>query len=1073
MNYTTNHSKTGKPRSRFLRKASMAAVFLCCLNVFVSEVSGICHAAETRVQAGDDRTVTGIITDQQGEPIIGASVMLEGTGTGTISDIDGAFTLNAPESGRLIISYLGFQDLYVNLTSKSDYRLVMQENAVMLDDVVVVGYGVQKKESVVGAISQVQGETLVDAGVSNITNAIAGKLSGVTTLQTSGQPGENDAEIIIRGVSSFSNSSPLVLVDGVERDFSSIDPNEVANISVLKDASATAVFGAKGANGVIIVTTKSGYEGKPKMDFSYSSGFAMPINVPEHVDAYTTMSLMNVAKMNDQQFNSITSQAVLDEYRNPSTRLNSLRYPDVDWFKEMTKDFASTINANFNIQGGTKFVKYFASVGYSHEGSIFKAFNDGKVDSSYKYDRVNFRTNVDFNVTSSTLVSFKLGGNVGIKNKPQSSDGDEGMWKYIFGSSSAKYPMYYPSWVLEEVPDLDYPEDSGDRLISEADQTTGNPYYQLMRGRFLQLTDTKLFSDVIINQKLDFITPGLSVQGKVSLSTYYQYSTLRTEYDRASWYLDFTKIGTDENPWRRTGDDGYIFVPNPMYTTAENALQGGYYLDLYYDLSVNYNRTFGKHTVTGLFLFNRQEQDKGSDFPYYNEALVARATYDYGHKYLVELNMGYTGSERFSPENRFGFFPSGAVGWMVSEEKFFSKAKPWFSKLKLRYSQGLVGSDYANNRWLYMSDYSVDGNGYIVEDKSANAYVQWEEAMKRDLGIEMGFFNNDLTVNVDLFDEHRTKMLISVDNTTPMWVGNSSKELNRGEIKKHGIEIEANYNRRIGKDWTVFVGGNFSFNENRIIAADDAPYALSYQKEEGTQLGAQLNGAYLVGDGYLTSIDDIHSNFLPGSVSDVVIGDYKFLDFNSDGIIDKDDLARMEGSLYPPIAYAFNFGFRWKGLDVNVLFQGYGQKYVNYDQMYEWEFYKGNYRTHLSSLDYWSPANPDGNHSAVHYSASSFTNMNWSGYNESSTTGGYNAKLMGRSWRRADNLRLKEASISYTWSGPKLKQILGLSSLKVYATGNNLLTFTDLLEGDPESKYLVWGEYPQMMTVKLGLQLSF
>ena len=323
MNYTTNHSKTGKPRSRFLRKASMAAVFLCCFNVFVSEVSGICHAAETRVQAGDDRTVTGIITDQQGEPIIGASVMLEGTGTGTISDIDGAFTLNAPESGRLIISYLGFQDLYVNLTSKSDYRLVMQENAVMLDDVVVVGYGVQKKESVVGAISQVQGETLVDAGVSNITNAIAGKLSGVTTLQTSGQPGENDAEIIIRGVSSFSNSSPLVLVDGVERDFSSIDPNEVANISVLKDASATAVFGAKGANGVIIVTTKSGYEGKPKMDFSYSSGFAMPINVPEHVDAYTTMSLMNVAKMNDQQFNSITSQAVLDEYRNPSTRLNS------------------------------------------------------------------------------------------------------------------------------------------------------------------------------------------------------------------------------------------------------------------------------------------------------------------------------------------------------------------------------------------------------------------------------------------------------------------------------------------------------------------------------------------------------------------------------------------------------------------------------------------------------------------------------------------------------------------------------------------------------------------------------
>ena len=490
-------------------------------------------------------------------------------------------------------------------------------------------------------------------------------------------------------------------------------------------------------------------------------------------------------------------------------------------------------------------------------------------------------------------------------------------------------------------------------------------------------------------------------------------------------------------------------------------------------MSLNYNRSFGRHNITGLFLFNRQEQDKGSDFPYYNEALVGRVTYDFAHKYLLEFNMGYTGSERFSPENRFGFFPSGAIGWVLSEEKFFQPLKPWFSKLKVRFSEGLVGSDYANNRWLYMSEFSKDSNGYIVEDKGANLFVQWEEALKRDLGIEMSFLNGDLSVNVDLFDEHRDKMLITVDNNTPIWVGNSSKELNKGAIKKHGIEIEADYSKRLNKNFRFHVGGNFSFNENRILAYDDAPFSLEHQKRVGTPLGSQTSGAYLIDGEYFTSVDDIHSNFLPVNVGNVVVGDYKFLDYTADGIIDKDDLTRMAGSLYPPIAYAVKAGFRWKGLDVNILFQGYAGKYVNFDQMYEWEYYKGNFRLHTSSMDYWSPAHTSGTHATVHYSASSFPNMAWSGYNEGSTTGGYNAKLMGHSWRKADFLRLKELNISYVWATPKMQKLMGIETIKAYLTANNLLTFTGLLEGDPEQKYLVWGEYPQMRTVKLGLQLTF
>lgn len=1026
------------------------------------------------IMAAPNHPIRGVVVDVHNEPVIGAYVVVEGSkAQGAITDLDGAFSMSVPESGHLQVSFIGYETLIVPITGQQVYNLVLREDSEMLDDVVVVGYGTQRKESVVGAIAQVNGSALVETGVSNITNALAGKLTGVTTLQVSGQPGQNDAEIVIRGVSSFNNNSPLVLVDGVERDFASIDPNEVANVSVLKDASATAVFGAKGANGVIIVTTKRGSEGKPHMDVSVSQGLANPINTPDHVDAYRTMALMNVGKMNDQQFSALTSKADLEQFRNPSSRINQLRYPDVDWFGQMTKTFAPTTNANFNISGGTKFVKYFASVGFTHEGSIFQSFKDDKVESSHDYNRFNFRTNVDFQVTRSTKVSFNLGGNVGIKKKPDTRGGDSQFWLALYGSSSTKYPMYYPAWALKEVPDIDYPDAYEDRLVSVADQSTYNPYFEMMKGNFSEYTNTKIFSDILLKQKLDFITEGLSIEGKVSLSTYYNYLTLSTTYTRPSFELYFDRIGTDLNPWYRSGDDGYVYQPNPLYTTASNSLQGGYYLDLYYDLSLNYKRTFGKHNVTALALINRQEQDKGTDFPYYNEAIVGRITYDYAHKYLVEVNMGYTGSERFAPSNRFGFFPSGALGWVVSEENFFKPLKPAFSKLKIRYSAGLVGSDYAKNRWLYISEYSKDSNGHIVEDKAANLVAQWEEAFKQDLGFEMGFLNNSLTLNVDLFNEYRDKMLIGVDNNTPIWLGTTSKELNNGAIKKHGLELDLNYTKQLNRNFSFNVGGNFSFNENRIVYADDAPFALPHKTQIGTPIGTPTNGVYMIDGEHLQSVDDIHSNFLPTSVnmSSVVVGDYKYLDYTADGLINSDDTGRIRGSLYPPIAYAFNAGFNWKGLTFNMLFQGYAGKYTNFNSIYEYEFYKGNFKTHVSSLDYWSPANPEGNHAATHFQTSNHPNSAWAGYGEGATSG--YALMYGHTWRRSDFLRLKEMSIAYLWRGEKLRKAIGVESVRFYVNGSNLLTFTDLIEGDPESKYLIWGEYPHMRNIKLGVQINF
>lgn len=1053
----------------------LIALFLLCVQTFTTiPLSAADAQPQQKTTAKATRNIKGKVVDQNGEKIIGANVLLNGNfSIGTTTDINGAFSLEVPIKGELQISYVGYTSKLVPLDMQTFYFVEISEDATALQDIVVVGYGAQRKESVVGAVSQVKGDLLVQSGMSNVTSALSGKLSGVATIQRSGQPGSDNAEIVIRGLSSFGSSSPLVLVDGVERDFTTIDPNEISSVSVLKDASATAVFGAKGANGVIIVTTRRGSEGKPKMDFSVSTGLDLPINVAKHVDSYTTMSLLNVAKMNDQQFSSLTSQADLNEYRNPSSRLNTLRYPDVNWFKELTEPFASTTNANFNITGGTRFVKYFASVGYSHQGSLFKGMQDGKLDSRFYYNRINYRTNVDFNLTKTTVLSFNLGGNVGIQNKPNPPVNDAELWKYVFGSSTSKHPMYYPAWVMDEIPDTDYPGLREDRLINNTGDVTLNPYYVLVGGKFKQFTDSKLFSDIMLDQKLDFITKGLSVKAKVSLSTYYKYNSLSTEYSVPSYTLDFSKIGSSINPWARDGSSNEVFTPNPLYTTV-GGLQDGYYVDLYYDASLNYNRKFNRHTVTGLALMNRQEVNKGTQFTFYNQAIVGRLTYDFAHKYLVEVNMGYTGSERFAPGNRYGFFPSGAIGWVASEEKFFKKAMPWFSKLKFRYSQGLVGSDYANNRWLYISDYSKDPNGYIKEDPSANSIAQWEQAMKRDLGIEMGFFNNELTFGVDFFDEKRDKMLIGVSNNVPMWVGNSSKELNKGEIKKHGLEIEAEYNKSFANGFSFFVRGNFGFNENRIIYQDDAPFSLNHKRKAGTAIGSQTNGAYLSGNGFFNSIDDIHSNIGPlADIGGLNVGDLKFLDYMVDGIINTDDLTRIAGSSQPPISYALGGGFNWKGLDFSFLFQGYADKYINFDQMYEYEFYKGNYKAHVSQLDYWSPSNPDGNHGALHYTSGWLPNLSWSGIDESATNGGYKAKVEGKSWRKADFLRLKEVYIGYTIHSAKLKNLMGISAVKVYATGNNLLTFTSLIEGDPENTYLIYGNYPQMMSVKLGLQVSF
>ena len=1012
------------------------------------------------------KSLSGRVTGEDGLPIPGVSVVEKGTTTGTITNADGNYSITGINIGSVMVfSFVGMNSREIVVGQQSEINVILIEKTTVIDDVVIVGYGTQKKESVVGAISQVNNATLAKSGNTNVTNAIAGKVSGVLTMQQSGQPGSNTAEMIVRGLSSWNSSAPLVMVDGVERDFKDLDPNEINTISVLKDASATAVFGAKGANGVIIVTTKRGALGKPKLDFSAAYGIQKATRMPDHIDSYTTMSMYNVAKMNGQAFTELISKNILEEYRNPTTPLNALRYPNVNWFDEVTKPFAPMANANFSIHGGTNFVKYFCMFGYSHEGDYFKASNDGYQDSRYYFNRFNYRANLDFTLSNTTQLSLNIGGETGIQNSPRDSP-----WRMLYQTGSARYPTYFPSWVLQTVPDTDYPDASGPRNASSLADYFGNPYSLLNNGSFRRYTSSKLFTDLIVDQKLDFLLKGLSVKGKVSLSTYYQNLSLYADYDYPEYELKYDNIGTNTNPWFRLGQNDQMYKMNPLSVNV-GGLSGGYYKDLYYELSLNYNRSFGGHNISALALINRQEKDYATDFPYYNEALVGRGTYDYSHKYLIEVNMGYTGSERFAPGNRFGFFPAGAIGWMVSEERFFKNFVPWMNKLKVRYSDGLVGSDYATSRWLYMSDYYKDSSGYIWEDSGANTSAQWEEARKRDVGVEIGLFKNLITLNVDLFDEYRDKMLLTPQSVT-MLVGNSFKDLNLGKMKKHGIDVELEYNKTIASGLKYFVKGIFGFNENRIICKDDKAYAPDYTKAAGKPVGAQLNGVDVTGSGYYTSVNDIHNNTSPLAVEKLYVGDYKYLDYNADGTITSLDKHPIEGLTYPPITYSLSSGFSYKGFDFVFMFTGNVGKNVEFNQLWETEFNLGNYRVHESQLNYWRPDNQDATHATLHYTGVSNAEIYyWGGSGNVDT--GYDVMIKNRFWRNANYLRLKEVYVGYTSNSKFLERIAGISNLLVYATGNNLWTLTKLIEGDPERKDFGDGFYPQMSSFQLGMKFGF
>lgn len=1041
----------------------VALAVLVCLTLGALSGTGFQASAQNR-SASKTVKIKGSVIDEDSKPVPGVAVLVKGHPEfgGTMTDEKGGFVFNVPSDATVQFSCIGYKPVEMSVARNLDWMITMVEESVALEGTVVVGYGVQRKESVVGAITQVKAEDLEKTGTSDITSALAGKVSGLLVYSQNGAPGQSDATLILRGLSSWNGSAPLVMVDGIERSMNMLSPTDIASVSVLKDASATAVYGAKGANGVILVTTKTGSKGAPKFSINVEQGLNSPMWTPEHVGAGTVTRMANIAYKNTQSFGSQFSDEVIKKYEDQS---DPIRYPDVHWYDLLQKQFATSTNADFSVSGGSDRVRYYLGVSYVHEGSIIKEIYPG---TNFASDRINYRMNLDWDVTKSTLLSFKVGGVTNMVKNLASHSGSSWLFSTIYQSPTITFPAYYPADVLKQYPDPNYPDADSDRVGANQGSKYENPYSALSDPDYVKNVNYRLFTDLILTQKLDFITVGLSATAKFGMTSAYARVSQEASTNFAKWNINWEAYDAGNTDiWEiQDNKSNYVWNDKPFSITQNNSPSGVSFIT-YLEGSLNYSRKFSrKHNVSALALYNQRQYNSGASFPKRTQSFVGRVTYDYKGKYLFESNIGVTGSEQFSPDYRYGVFPSAAVGYIVSKEKFWKRAMPWWSTMKIRYSNGWVGSDASGSNWLYYSSWKQT-SGYYQEEAAANVTARWETAHKQDLGFEMGFLKNKLTVNVDLYDEKRNDMLMPPVVTA--FVGVAYKDVNAGALKKHGFEVEANWRNTTSGGFTYSFGGMIGLSENRITKYGDAPYAPEYQKYAGMPLQSARTGDQLIDDKFFGSIDEIHGypNYAT-EWTNVVPGVYKFLDYVPDGKISQQDLHVLRGSTYAPGVYSFNVGGTYKGLTFKVLCTGTMGKYINYKRVYIVPFYAGAYVIHDSHLNYWTPTNRDSDIPALSFSDEMYA---WGG--GTSTYPGYNLAIPDFTWKRSDYMTVKEVMVQYRFSGPNIKRILGVKHLAVGLVCNNLWTFSNIKDTDPQRLTTAANSYPTMRMLKLNVNLAF
>ena len=1028
---------------------------------------------------GQNHSIKGQIVDaKSNEPLIGVNITVEGTSNGTISDVDGHFTLTATPDAVLKISYIGYREILLKVADlKKDAIISLEEDSKQLEEVVVVGYGVQKKVTSVGSITQTGGNELMKGGsVNSVSEALQGKLNGVVAINSSGMPGDNEVKMYIRGKSTWDNTDPLVLVDGIERNMNDVDMNEIESISVLKDASATAVYGVRGGNGVILITTKRGTDTAPVINFSANYTFKSPTTSMKLADHVTAMQAYNMAMANDASWDKLIPQSTIDAWSRAYAEGNYGAYNDVfpyvNWWDELiTGGF--TQNYNINIRGGTYYMKYFASAGYQGDGDIYDLKKNDDFDPRHTYKRYNWRSNFDFNFTKSTKLSINIAGSMGYRNKSIDNDSP---FNRILTESTSDHPIMYSdgNW---------------------GDDEEKNPVANMNLGGAKLRKTFQGWYDASLEQKLDFITKGLKVAAKVSYSSS---STTNTDVYRGGGSADqalksivrYHRVYDYANPVVNT--DGTITypmiedkrlptsesVPLPPGVTMWDGLDA-YTRRFYYEFSVAYNRSFNDHNVSALALVNRKIYDERYTenntqymrFPNYNEDWVGRVTYNWKERYLTEMNISYTGSEKFARGERFGLFPSFSLGWRLSEEPFIKKSiGKVLTNAKFRYSWGKVGSDAGAKRWNYIQQFTSDGNITLGTDASgqiwgplyhegdvANLNSTWEKSTKQNLGIEIGLWNK-LDITLDLFDEKRKDILME-PQTTSFITGAKFNALNIGSTKNHGFELELHYNDKIGSDFRYHVGFTLASSENRVVFRDDPVNGPNHLKEAGKPIGHQ--NRYLAVGNYET-IDDVFNNAQTGSINSVapgqvVPGDFIYIDFDSNGILNGQDKVAVDELNYPLHTYGLNLGFDWKGLSFSAMFYAPTGVYKLVNSVYSASFKSGKINAQPDVMNAWTPETA--NTSGVRAPALHLTN-----------DGAFNGTESTYRYQNFSYLRLKTMELGYNLPKKWLKTV-GLKSLQVYVTGNNLLTWwggDDRI--DPEGEQ---AKYPILRSFTSGVRVSF
>lgn len=1056
-------STTTKKKLKMRQCSSFTLIFSFAVISFIS--LSIQNAVGEVNKIQQQSIVTGIIVDEQGETIIGANVITEDGKTGTVTDEAGHFQLNVPYGTKLIISYIGYDSQTIE-ARPGQMRIVLQESSVTLQEVQVVAYGAQKKVTVTGAISGVKGEELLRTPTGSVSNVLSGLVTGLTSVQYSGEPGSDAAEIFVRGKATWADSRPLVQVDGVERNLNDIDPHEIENITVLKDASATAVFGVRGANGVILITTKRGQQGKAKINFSTSASVVTPTKMVELADSYQYATFHNQMRRNDNR-EPLFSEEIIQLFADGS---DPIRFPNTNWLDYVMKDATLQTQHNINISGGTDAVRYFVSASAYTQGGLFNQFNL-PYDLTYQYNRYNYRSNLDIDVTNTTTLSLNIGGNVDNSNKPYTGQGSSGMMRSIYWST----PFSSPGLVDDKL--VFAATDYADHTLPFIGGNGMSDYYG--KG-FMSTSKNVLNVDLVLDQDLDFVTQGLSFKLKGSYN-----STFYANKSASAGIATYTPVLQDDGTiaYKKYGE-------NSQLSYSENR---GKARDWYMEAAFNYARSFGDHSFTGLALYNQSKSyypSQYSDIPTGYVGFVGRVTYDWKNRYMAEFNVGYNGSENFAPERRFGFFPAGSVGWTISEEPFWEDIKPVVNYLKLRSSWGLVGNDkVGGSRFMYTDDpYLIGLNALHNRSNQApinwayyfgtnrnvslgaressrnNPFVSWEKAFKQNYGVDFSILDERLSTSLDYFTENRTDILLR-DATAPNLLGFAVPYANLGEVNSWGWEASLRWNDRIGSDFRYNLMLNLSNNQNEIIERKETPQNYDWLYQKGHRIGA--NKLYEFWRFYDEETPALYEQTFgtpfPDHQIELKPGDAVFRDLNGDGKIDSEDMSYANGYTDDP-QYMVGIigGFNWKKVSFSMQWTGAWDVSRVLSDVFMKPFTSNSSQSEGGLLAYhvnntWTEENPSQN--------AKYPRATWD-----AAANNYRSSTLFEV--NSNYLRLKSVELGYDLNLPFMQDI-NLNSCILSISGYNLLTFTDFMWGDPESRASNAPTYPLQKSYSVSLKLGF